>query len=311
MCGIAGFFTTTIASVQQHASSIAKTLRHRGPDDEGFLLIDPSFQPLPTSGDDSAPDVTLPHLFEPMGPHRGALVHRRLAIIDTTSAGHQPLSNHQKRHWIVFNGEVYNYRELRTELAALGHCFVTSSDTEVVLAAFVEWGDRCLERMIGMWALAIFDRDDHTLFLARDPFGIKPLFYAQIDGHFAFASEMQGLLVLPWIDRTEDPNAVHNYLVFGQTDDQSFTFYKGIKQLQAGTYATVNLHTCSSPTIKSYWKPTATPIDISFADRCVSFRRHRFFLDCVRHARDWRSFHRAAHLQLPSRRSSTLRGALD
>ena len=124
---------------------------------------------------------------------------RRLAILDLSPAGHQPMCSMDGNYWIVFNGEIYNYLELRTELETLGYIFHSHTDTEVILAAYKYWGIRCLERFIGMWAIAIWDTQKKNLFLARDPFGIKPLYFSYKEGKFAFASEIKALLQLKWI----------------------------------------------------------------------------------------------------------------
>ncbi len=160
-------------------------LRHRGPDDEGYILAGPSGV-LPLGGDDTPSEVFRAELpFAPAGkdwfPAAAAgawlaLGHRRLSILDLSPLGHQPMS-YQDRYWIVFNGEVYNYLELRPELEAAGHRFRSHSDTEVILAAYAQWGTECFARFNGMWALAIYDAHTDELVLARDRFGVKPLYY--------------------------------------------------------------------------------------------------------------------------------------
>jgi len=136
------------------------------------------------------------------------LGHRRLSILDTCESGRQPMSYAGGRYWISYNGEIYNFLELRNQLEGMGHQFASEADTEVVLAAFAQWGEECQLRFNGMWAFAIWDREKQILFLSRDRFGVKPLFYAVGPMGFAFASEMKAFLALPWVDKRMDPETV-------------------------------------------------------------------------------------------------------
>ncbi len=165
--------------------AMTESLAHRGPDDQGTLVRD-----------------------------RVGLGHRRLSIIDVDT-GHQPLSNEDERVWVTYNGELYNYRELRAELAQCGHRFRTQSDTEVVVHAWEEWGAACVERFRGMFAFAIADWNRRELFLARDHLGIKPLYYSVDDRQLAFASELQALYAWPAFDSRIDLRALDEYLRFG------------------------------------------------------------------------------------------------
>src|SRR5271157_3840504 len=141
---------------------------------------------------------------------------RRLSIIDLSS-GRQPMSNEDGTVWVTFNGEIYNFLELRAELEAHGHRFATRSDTEVIVHAFEQYGTGCLQRFRGMFAFAIWDQKRRLLFLARDRVGKKPLFYARADGQFVFASELQALLQHPGVrsGRELDPAALNEYLTYG------------------------------------------------------------------------------------------------
>ena len=209
MCGIFGHLGKL---EHERARHCLDTLTHRGPDGWGIW---------------QGEGVTLGH--------------RRLSILDLSENGKQPMSYAGGRYWITFNGEIYNFLEIRAELAAKGHAFRSESDTEVILAAYTEWGAECLMRFNGMWALAIWDTREHTLFLARDRFGKKPLFYAELpDGGFAFASEMKALLPLL-------PNAAPDQrLIKGMTLRSSFAYeateqclVAGIKRVKAGHHGTV------------------------------------------------------------------------
>src|SRR3954462_3457545 len=143
------------------------------------------------------------------------LAHRRLSIIDLAT-GQQPLFNEDGSVAVVFNGEIYNYRDRIPELAALGHTFRTKSDTEVIVHAWEAWGERCVERFRGMFAFALWDRNRETLFLARDRLGVKPLYYAELaDGHFIVGSELKSLAAHPELRRELDPFAVEEYFAFG------------------------------------------------------------------------------------------------
>ena len=204
MCGIFGY----IGSLERViAERCLNTLTHRGPDGWGLWSHD---------------GVTLGH--------------RRLAILDLSANGHQPMSFAGGRYWITFNGEIYNFLEIRAELEAKGHVFRTQSDTEVILAAYTEWGESCQFRFNGMWAFGIWDTAERSLFLSRDRFGKKPLFYAELpNGHFAFASEMKALL--PLLPRVE----ADQHLIKRMTVRSSFAYeaterclIKGVKRFLAG-----------------------------------------------------------------------------
>jgi asparagine synthase (glutamine-hydrolysing) len=209
MCGIGGFVDPHgKLSGRRLLQRLAASLSHRGPDGEGMLQEGPF-----------------------------GLVHRRLAIIDLSDAGAQPLRVGDIS--VVLNGEIYNYRELRAELIGMGHRFVGSSDTEVLAHAFLEWGAGCIGRLRGMWAFAILDSRDRTLTCSRDPFGIKPFYYAWLNGAFLFASEPQALVAVGVPVRAGLEAAAH-YLALGLTDHASETFFAGIRQLGAGESLVVN-----------------------------------------------------------------------
>ena len=188
MCGIAGIASNRPIERRDWLSSALDVLQHRGPDGAG--------QWWDTTG-------------------RVGLAHRRLSIIDLSAAANQPMSDAGKDFTIVFNGEIYNFTELRTQLAAKGVVFCTQSDTEVLLAAYREWGPDCLSRLNGMFAFALFDRQRQMLFLARDRAGEKPLFYHYVNGELRFASELKGLLADPVLPRRVDAEALDCYLSMG------------------------------------------------------------------------------------------------
>lgn len=208
MCGIAGLYHPQQPRPLDPArvAAMLAPMRHRGPDGDGLW---------------QAPGVVLGHL--------------RLSIIDVAGSP-QPMPSADGRLHISYNGEIYNYRELRTELARRGHRFRTEGDTEVILAAFAQWGPACLSRLDGMFAFAIFDAADQSLFLARDRMGVKPLHHAMLpDGTLAFASELKGLLVLPQLRVEADLTAVEDFLAFGYVPDDNCMVASAAK-LPAGHY---------------------------------------------------------------------------
>ncbi|MBB3032761.1 XrtA/PEP-CTERM system amidotransferase [Alteriqipengyuania lutimaris] len=231
MCGIAGLFARQ-AQAPIDGDTLCRmrdAMVHRGPDGAGLWRADGV-----------------------------GLAHRRLSIIDVDGSP-QPMHSRDDRAVIVFNGEIYNYRALRRQLGQLGHRFATEGDTEVLLAAWREWGTGCLDRLNGMFAFAIYDRERRSLFLARDRFGVKPLFTATLpDGTFAFASELKGLMAHPALDRKVDPLAIEDYFAWGYVPDHR-SIFSSVEKLPAGHYRIIEHGTAPRPSVCWY--------DISFADR--------------------------------------------
>jgi len=230
MCGIAGIIGP---EADKYMAPMLTSIEHRGRDDEGLW----------TSGPIDSQGRQL------------CLGHRRLAIIDTSSAGHQPMVSTNGRFVVTFNGEIYNYRELRKQLKAIGYDFKTSTDTEVFLAAFAEWGTKCLSRLNGMFALAVWDQQERSLTLARDRTGIKPLYYARIQPQnarsefFIFASEIKAILATGLVERAINIEGLNQFLTFLWTPDPH-TLFKGIQKLRPAHVLTLkegNEH------IKEWW----------------------------------------------------------
>lgn len=234
MCGISGWFDMMGKRLPDRVLTKAMNdaIAHRGPDGEGFH-------------------------FEP----GLALGHRRLAIIDLQS-GDQPMFTEGDRITIVFNGEIYNFRELKAELESRGHQFRTKSDTEVILRSWVEWGESCVEHLRGMFAFALWDGREQTLFLARDRLGEKPLYYALLpDRTLVFGSELKALLECPTLARDIDPCAVEDYFAFGYICDPR-TIYRGVHKL--GAACTLTARRGGAPKLREYWEPR--PAAISYRD---------------------------------------------
>ena len=225
MCGIGGVWgARRLDKPEELARLFSRELAHRGPDGEGFLSI-PVHGGGPVSSS-SAAEVAA------AGPVAGMLVHRRLSIIDLTT-GNQPMTLAGTGLWIVFNGEIYNYRELRAELTGLGARFQTVSDTEVILAAYRQWGTKGLSRLNGIFALAIFDSDRRELALARDPVGVKPLYWAQASGCVAFASEVRTLIAAGLASREISHPAIAQYLFYRFVPSPG-TLWKDVRKVSPG-----------------------------------------------------------------------------
>jgi len=214
MCGIFGILASNGSIPPKLLEQATDSLAHRGPDDRGTVVLRSS---------------TTPRLEIGLGS-------RRLAILDLSPLGHQPMQDAETGNWIVYNGEIYNFRELRARLQSEGARFVSQSDTEVLLKAYGQWGEKCLGELRGMFAFAIWDAKRSRLLLGRDPMGIKPLYYCSAGQYFLFTSELRTLLGTGLIPRRLDPAGLVNYLNFGSVYDP-ITMIAGVSALEAGHYA--------------------------------------------------------------------------
>jgi asparagine synthase (glutamine-hydrolysing) len=249
MCGINGIYNHPSSD---HALRLVKQMSacmaHRGPDDEGAWA-----------------------------GGRIALGHRRLAIIDLSSAGHQPMFSADGRYAIVYNGELYNFKSLKFDLQRAesgankpAYLFRTDTDTEVILAAYARWGRDCLRRFNGMYAFAIWDKEMKELFIARDRLGIKPLYYHQKDNVLLFASEIRSLLATGLVDKKADPDALGDYLRY-QTVHAPATIIRGVKMLLPGHYLVANE---TEVRIKKYWAPVIREAPaLSYKETCATVNR--------------------------------------
>jgi asparagine synthase (glutamine-hydrolysing) len=252
MCGIGGIYNPGGVDPKT-AEKISGLLRHRGPDDEGYLFIDRNDNFIPAIGSDSITELRhLTHIKQVDESSTLVFIHRRLSIIDLTPSGHQPMISSESGNAIVFNGEIYNYPELRNELKNEGYTFKTESDTEVILASYDRWSERCVDHFLGMWAFSIFDRKRKALFCSRDRFGIKPFYYYETDNFFAFGSEIKALLSLKEVKTELDKVKSIEFLTNGNQNFFQDIIFKGIKLLPPGYNLTYSFNENSSELKKYY-----------------------------------------------------------
>jgi asparagine synthase (glutamine-hydrolysing) len=268
VCGIAGIANRRGLDPGS-LPAMADALRHRGPDGEGYALIggDGTIAPVPREA------------LEPFasGPATVGFAHRRLTILDTTDAGAQPMIDRGSGVALIYNGELYNYVELRADLEALGHRLRSTGDTEVLLRAWIQWGPSCVERFVGMWAFALADMRRRELVLCRDRFGIKPLFW-QWDGQaLRFASEIKALLAVTPTPEPDD--ATVGAFLLAASDTERETFFSGVERLEPATMLTLSLADGSPPRLHRYWDlpsmPQSEPAD-------AAERYAELFTDSVR-----------------------------
>ncbi|MDC0304901.1 asparagine synthase (glutamine-hydrolyzing) [bacterium] len=222
MCGIAGIYNLKGG---KPALSLLKqmgdTISHRGPDHEGYYINNQGI----------------------------GFCHRRLSILDLSEKGNQPMASKDQKIWLVFNGEIYNYRELRTELVSKGYGFETETDTEVVINSYLEYGRECLTKFNGMFAFSLWDENNQLFFAGRDRIGIKPYYYHSADDLFVFGSEIKSLLVHPKIERSINESSITNYLKYSNPINNQ-TWFKDIYSLEPGSYLTIELGRIN---ITKYW----------------------------------------------------------
>jgi len=257
MCGITGgWWPDRPAALDDKLAQALTAMQRRGPDDRGYEL----YQTV--SG-------------------TAALGHTRLSIIDLSAAGHQPMHSLDVVVSIVFNGEIYNYRELRAELEPLGHRFVSDSDTEVLLAAWRQWGRGSLRRLVGMFAFVVFDRAQGTLTCVRDAFGIKPFFYTQERGSFLFASEVSAIKALKQERAELDWQRAYDYLVHADYDSGARSFLDGVLHLLPGHLVELDLASGALGEPERWWAPSINErSDLSFVQATELVRER--FLESIR-----------------------------
>ena len=243
MCGILGIISFNREADSGELMKASAIIKHRGPDDEGFLTIDDNNQPAIWAGQDTAPETLAYWKYQHLQPgtaFKVGLGHRRLSILDLSPTGHQPMCYKDAGLAISFNGEVYNYLEIREELLTLGHKFVTGTDTEVILHAWAEWGAQCLSRFNGMFAFLLTDYSRKKLYAVRDRFGVKPLYYYIGDGKIVLASEIKQIRSVKGFSPQLNESVAADFLARGFVDHKVETFDKQVKQVLPGHYMTIN-----------------------------------------------------------------------
>lgn len=261
MCGIVGgYWQSAGQGLERRLDAALFAMHHRGPDDKGFEL------------NRSQQGVV-------------ALGHTRLSIIDLSPAGHQPMISKDGRYALVFNGEVYNYRELRDELCGLGYQFHSDSDTEVLLQAWIAWGESCLPRLQGMFAVVIHDRHKRTLTCVRDAFGIKPFFYSWQPGQFVFASELPALLAVRGGKPQVDWQRSYDYLVNADYDSQASSFIVGVLHLPPAHRMTLDISSGVLTEPQPWWAPQVEQASSLSFDQATEAVREQFLENIRLHLR--------------------------
>jgi len=266
MCGIAGYVLDEInPKAADWLTEMTQRLFHRGPDDGGAVVFGMNGTPT-VERKLRRPDDAVDWSYVPVKIGLGA---RRLAIVDLSEAGHQPMSSEDGRVWLAYNGEIYNHEALRSELCDHGIMFRGRSDTEVVLAAYRVWGCACFERLEGMWAVAIVDWSAGRMVLSRDRLGIKPLYLSRFDGGMGFASEIKSLLVLPGAAGGVNEARLRDFLCDGSVDHTDETLFEGIWSLPAGCWIELDLRARgvmhAGGAVRRYWQPAADVRDAADA----------------------------------------------
>jgi len=252
MCGIMGICQLNDEPVAPGLlKAMANSIAHRGPDGEGFYIDGPV-----------------------------GLGHRRLAIIDLSPAGHQPMSNTAGDLIITYNGEVYNFQELRVELEATGYAFHSRTDTEVVLHAYDRWGEDCVDHFNGMFAFAIWDRKERRLFMARDRYGVKPLYWYHRNGLFLFASEIKAILAHPKVSPSLCSTTLNEYLTF-QNVFTDATLFEHIRLLPPGSVMTLQPKERTEPRIRKYWDYPFSANTVSMSEEECAEKLHHLFAQAV------------------------------
>lgn len=290
MCGISGVINSDGAAKVADLIRMNDIIKYRGPDDEGFVLFNTSTNKADIYSGKDTPVVAIDNIISyfpsiniqssSSNEFNIAFGHRRLSILDLSPLGHQPMCDPSENYWITYNGEIYNFLELKEELRQLGHSFISHSDTEVILTAYKQWGKNCQEKFNGMWAFAIFNIQEQTLFLSRDRFGIKPLYYwFSPEGNFYFGSEIKQFTVIEgWEAKLNYPRA-YDYLFHTLTDHTDETMFRGVYHIPPGSCVLMNTSSFVSDKngrIKNqrWYTPKYTGYKGSFEDARKEFREH-------------------------------------
>lgn len=264
MCGIAGIILKkrNALPLAETVLQMSEAIKHRGPDGEGLLVItSENAMPLRTKHTPSYHTIKASYIPKNSFSNEfentlAVFAHRRLAIIDLSETGHQPMCDHSGNYWITFNGEIYNYKELKEELVKEGIHFNSESDTEVVINAYKKWGFNCVERFNGMWAFCIYDKQKHLYFASRDRLGVKPFYYLNTPDYLAFASEQKAFVKSKLLTASFSEKSAHNYLTNSLLENDSANFFDGINELWPGENLILNTQD-NSINIHKYFEPTS------------------------------------------------------
>jgi asparagine synthase (glutamine-hydrolysing) len=259
MCGIVGIINKKSKKISKNLLSANNQMNKRGPDDEGYVLFDNDNMDICYGNDTDLtsfkdnqnyyPNENIENTFNKN--YKVAFGHRRLSIVDLSSHGHQPMCDNDENYWITFNGEVYNYQEIREELIGLGCKFVSDTDTEVILKSYIQWKENCLEKFNGMFAFSIFDKKNDEVFIARDRIGIKPLYYTSQNNTFVFASDIKTLIKSGLYKPEVDWEGMYHNFSFSMTPRPN-TSFKDVYALEQGHYIKLNINSLKFDKTK-YW----------------------------------------------------------
>ena len=279
MCGIAGIVAIQGHALPEEIDRITKIVTHRGPDDHGYLGYNSSTRKARFTKDITELQWGSEYRYDVL------FGHRRLSILDLSEAGRCPMAYDGGRLWITYNGEVYNYIELREELKGLGYRFTTGTDTEVILAAYSAWGTECLHRLNGMWAFALLDVEKSIIFCARDRLGVKPFYYHWDGATFSFGSEIKQLLALKRVSKEMHAGVLFDFLTFstyGCNSEQ--TFYKDVLDMRGGHYLILPLNKKEGwiPQPVQWWDIDLRKKEDGWTDKAYAERYLELFEDAVR-----------------------------
>lgn len=293
MCGICGIIDLSGSgrATPQNITILNNGLRHRGPDDEGyFSKSDTNSRAL--FGEETpsrvieynTPYQPKEHIHKSPNPSTILLGHRRLSIIDVSPAGHQPMKDAKEELWIVFNGEIYNYIELKETLIQKGHQFLTKTDTEVIIAAYKEWGKDCVYQFNGMWAFVLYDKKNNLIFGSRDRTGVKPFYYHIDNDSFSFASELKALHQLPFVEKQINLQSAFNFLVFNKVEFTQESMFKNLLELNPSHSFSIDLNS-KKLSIWKYFEPAVNYEIEKFSE--VAFKKHiettqKHIIDAIR-----------------------------
>ncbi|MCX6232793.1 MAG: asparagine synthase (glutamine-hydrolyzing) [Bacteroidetes bacterium] len=282
MCGICGIYNINFQPInKEHLLKMGKLIHHRGPDDEGYMLVNSQDNIIKhCHAEDTIIEYksTLPYILEDFNANLG-MGFRRLSIIDLSPAGHQPMADLQKKCWIVFNGEIYNYQEIKNELIALGYTFRSETDTEVIINAYLQWGKNCVSRFNGMFAIALWDIEKQLLFCARDRMGVKP-FYYHFDGKkFVWASELKQFIKSGVVEPRVNYANIHNYLMMSRLNVDKNTFFEEIVELPPAHTMEVS---AAGIQIERYWDINEKNLTLNLSDEDYAKGFEELFADSVR-----------------------------